>query len=296
MGASGTIGRQLLALAKAAGQKVIATGHARARQDILSFDMRQSTLRSVVPDLGSTDVVYVLAAYSHPSWIYEHASEARDLNVTATQRLIDEAHAAGSRVVFMSSVEVFDGQEGHYRENASPAPLNLYGQMKFEIEQYLAKAKGLSCIVRTGWNIGWDLSSRCVVKLTYQTLIRPQARMARDNIFSVIDSRDTAQGLLRLAQRPEIQFCHFASHPPVIRTELAKKIMEFSRHRSLMDFVEVNFSEIPYSEKRGRLNDLENAFSIAELGMKYRHPYEVIQEKVHFLDQHLADLKAAAVV
>ena len=187
IGASGLIGSELYSLARNAGRKVIGTYNAVKKDGLAHYDILSRSLRSVVPDLGFGDVVYLLAAYSNPSWIYENQAVSREVNVTCTKRIIDEVIESGAHLIFMSSVEVFDGKDGNYNEKSVPHPLNLYGKMKLEIEEYLSKAEGKSCIVRTGWNVGWNLRHRCVLSLTYETLMQPGAKMAKDNTFSISD-------------------------------------------------------------------------------------------------------------
>lgn len=289
IGASGTIGRFLWVKAKSAGKTVLATGHGRAGNGLLFFDMREASLTTLVGGIQESDTVYLLSAYSDPSWIFEHQAEAAELNLKASRRVIDEIAAACGRVIFMSSVEVFDGEKGRYTEEARPNPPNLYGRMKFEMEEYITKKHMRSCIVRTGWNVGWDMDSRCVVKLTYHSLLRPSARMAVDNVFSIIDARDTAEGLLRLFNHPHIGTCHLASDPPVVRSELADKIMAFSKHKERMAYAPTVFSQIPYSEKRGRLNHLDSSLAVGQLKMTFRPPEEIIREKVGLLDKHFQE-------
>jgi len=293
IGASGLIGRNLYAAARSSGRKVVGTCHIRKNKELVSYDMRSQSLRSVLPDINSSDVVCLLSAYSNPSWIYNNQDEAFQLNLFATKRLINEVFEVGARLIFMSSVEVFDGKEGNYNEKSSPGPINLYGKMKFEIENYLLEKGGKSCIVRTGWNVGWDFNDRCVIRLTYNTLIHPEAKMAKDNIFSIIDVRDTVEGLLRLCDNPGIRVCHLASNPSIVRTELASLIMNFSKYKDLMAYEVVLFSDIPYSEPRGRCNHLDNSFAISSLGINFRPPKEIIRQKVELLDRHIADIKSA---
>lgn len=293
VGASGNIGRHLFAAAKASGRKVIGTCNTRKNEGLIPYDMRFKPLQSAVFELKPDDVIYLLSAYSNPSWIYNNQKEAIELNLFSTKRIIDEISEVGSRIIFMSSVEVFDGEQGNYNEKSLPRPLNLYGQMKFEIEEYLAEKKCKSCIVRTGWNIGWDFDSRCVIKLTYNTLVHADAKMAKDNIFSIIDVRDTAEGLLRLCDRPDVDVCHLASSPFLLRTELASLIMNFSKYKNLMAYKTVSFSDIPYSEKRGRCNHLDNSFAISSLGINFRLPQDIIRKKVELLDRYIEDIKSS---
>jgi len=290
VGASGLIGREFFTLARRLGREVIGTCCGREQPGLRRLDLRCQPLRSVVPDLNADDVVCLLAAYSNPAWIFSHPEEAARLNLTATKGVIAEVHQVGGRLVYMSSVEVFDGETGGYDESATPRPLNLYGRMKHEIEGYLTGLGGRHTIVRTGWNVGWDIDHRCVVALTYETLLRPNARMAQDNTFSLIDVRDTAQGLLRLCDEEGLPICHLAGAPPVRRLELAALIKATSRFGEEMAYQTVPFREIPYSEPRGRSNHLDNRLAIDRLGLTFREPEAIIREKVVLLDEcrHIA--------
>jgi len=287
VGASGLIGRNLFAAAQTSHKEVIGTCHSRATQGLFDFDMRRQQLGSVISKIGPEDTVYLLSAYTNVSWVYTHPEKAAELNLHATKQLIDELAGVDARIVFMSSVEVFDGEEGNYNENSKPHPLSLYGRMKFEIEEYLKKMKCKSCIVRTGWNVGWDKESPCVITQTYKALISPGAKMARDNIFSIIDVKDTAEGLLRIFERPEVSVCHVVSTPPITRTELASMVMDFSKYKEKMSYEPVLFSDISYSEKRSRDTHLDNTFAVSALGMNFRTPQDIVRQKVEWLDRSL---------
>jgi len=286
VGASGMIGSVLFQSAKALTKDLIGTSHSRSQEGLLHYDMCQAKLGPMVGGLGPEDTVYLLSAYTDVSWIRANPDRAAELNVHATKRLIDEIAEADARVVFLSSVEVFDGEEGNYNESSRPNPLSVYGRMKFEIEQYLFKKQCKSCIVRTGWNVGWHVEDRCVIKLTYKTLMAPGAKMARDNIFSIVDIKDTCEGLLKILERPQVTICHLTSAPAVVRSDLAAKIRSISKYKERMSFETVLFADIPYPEKRSRLNQLDNSFAVSSLGMHFSSPENIIRQKVELLDQH----------
>jgi len=291
IGASGLIGSSLYSTAKAAGAKVVGSYNDKEQKGLIRFNMLAESIKLIISDLSKDDVVYLLSAYSNPSWIFNNQKEAQDLNIVATKRVIDDVLGIGARLIFMSSVEVFDGKTGNYNESSQPNPLNLYGRMKYEIEKYLSQVKGNSCIVRTGWNVGWTMENRCVIKLTYETLLKADAKMAHDNMFSIIDVRDTAEGLFRLTEHPDIKKCHLASTPPVIRTVLADSIIKQSKYKDKMGYKSVSFSDIKYSEPRARLNHLDNSLSVSVLGMRYTLSDEIIQKKVELLDKNVSQLK-----
>ena len=294
IGASGLIGRALVDTLTRQKVDVLGTRNKNAAaDDLIPFDLVAEDLLDVIPSVGRDDVVYVLAAYSNPSWIFDNRAVAEKLNLSRTKDLLDAVKSRGARVVFMSSVETFDGEKGEYAEDDATRPLNIYGVMKEQIEQELYANHERYTVVRTGWNIGWDLTSRCVVKLTYETLLKPDARMARDNVFSIVDVNDTAAALAALMPHPEIRKIHICADDKVNRVWLARRIIEQSLNGADMGFREVDFREIAYTEPRGRVNDLVNRRSKELLGMKYRPAADVVDAKVALLDRHYASQAAA---
>ena len=285
IGASGVIGSALYDNLKSDGQDVVGSRMTQAgNPDLVPLDLRTADLSNFLSRVSGNDVVYLLAAYSNPSWIFEHKAAAAALNRDGTRRLVDGLRARMPHLIFMSSVEVFDGCNGRYVEGDQPNPLNYYGTLKFEIEQHLRASYPRATIVRTGWNVGVTPASRCVVRLTYETLLKPQARMATDNVFSIIDAKDTAEGLRRLAGADDVREIHFAADAKLHRDELATLICQSSRFGSRMDFIPCQFADIPYSEPRGRLNDLCNDLSKTRLHMQYHSAEGVIRRKVAILD------------
>lgn len=284
VGASGLIGSAVRRLARQRGIPHIGTAHSRRDGDLVAFDIRRDRLSAAIPELGPDDVVYLLSAYISPSWIHQNPDEAKLVNIDGTRRAIDDAREAGARVVFMSTDQVFDGTTDGATEETPTAPLNLYGRMKREIEEHVERTCANAAIARTGWNVGWDWASHCVVKQTYETLLGPDAAMATDNSFNVTDVNDTAAGLLALAQRRPRTIFHLAATPAVVRSGLARRIVSTSRLGAEMQFREVSFREIGYTEGRPRSAWLENRAAREALGIRFRSPLQVIDDKVALLD------------
>jgi dTDP-4-dehydrorhamnose reductase len=288
IGASGLIGGALYRHFVLNGEKAVGTYATHGETpDLIKFDMEHPDYSWLTNSVGPGDNVYIMAAYSNPSWIFANRAAARNLNLDATIGLIEALRASNPRIIFMSSVEVFDGLTGGYKEFDEPNPLNYYGSLKYEVEEYLRNSYEKSTIVRTGWNIGMDARSRCVVKLTYDSLLKPNAMMAVDNLFSISDVEDTANALRQVGKHPELAEIHICSDAIVRRNDLASLIVGASRNGGRMVFRECNFSDIPYSEPRGRLNDLSNALSRDVLGMKYRAAHDIIADKVQFIDNEI---------
>lgn len=290
IGASGLIGGELHKKCSALDHAVIGTCTSNKNNgNLVYLDLCSNHIDDFCDKIGSEDTVFIMSAYSNPSWIYENKAKATELNLTGTKRLIDRLAPKMPHLVFMSSVEIFDGQKGGYKENDAGNPLNYYGQMKLDIEHHLKQNYDRHTIVRTGWNIGNDIKSRCVVSLTYETLLKSGAKMADDNYFSVIAASDTAEALSRLIDRDEIKIIHIASDAIIGRTYLANKIITESISGDKMKFDVCRFADIKYTEARGRVNDLDNTRSKELLGMTYLSADAVISAKIKLLDAHHAN-------
>jgi dTDP-4-dehydrorhamnose reductase len=284
IGASGLIGWSLYNLLEKKSKVVLGTYTNNKEDGLLNFDLKESDF-SCFKGVAKADVFYLLSAYSNPTWIAQNKLTAEELNFTKTIRFIDFLIKKRIKIIFMSSVEVFDGQKGGYSEEDSPNPLNFYGELKLKVEEYLISNYDNYTIVRTGWNVGLNKKSRCVVQLTYETLLNDGAKMATDNFFSLSSVEDTAEGLYRASLRDDLKKIHICSEEIVNRKDMANLIINESRRGVDMSFSECLFEEIQYSEPRGRVNDLKNSLSRNLMGMTYLKANELIKRKVKYLDK-----------
>ena len=142
---------------------MIATFIKNSNPGMVKFDFTKDNLEKISKDLNKNDIFIILSAYSNPSWIAENKEKAYELNVKHTINLIDQISKIGSKIYFMSSVEIFDGSTNKIVESTKPNPLNYYGKTKFLVEEYLIKVN--YHILRTGWNV--DINSKRVCSYTY---------------------------------------------------------------------------------------------------------------------------------
>jgi nucleoside-diphosphate-sugar epimerase len=122
------------AVLSSAGHRVI--GPSRAEWDLTG---------EREPDLHGIDAVVHLAArvhIMHDTAAHEH----RRVNTEATLRLAQSAARQGvKRFVFMSTVKV-NGERGAFSDRDVPAPVDAYGQSKWEAEQGLRRIAGLEVV------------------------------------------------------------------------------------------------------------------------------------------------------
>ena len=287
IGGSGLIGSNLNSYLLKKGYKVIATFAKNSNPGMVKFDFTKDNLEKISKDLNKKDIFIILSAYGNPSWIAENKEKAYELNVKYTIRLINQISKIGSKIYFMSSVEIFDGSTNKIVESTKPNPLNYYGKTKFLVEEYLIKNCSNYHILRTGWNVDMNSKSRCVVTLTYKTLLGNKAKMAKDNSFTITHTNDLSASIEKILFKADKKILHLCSNEIVSRVKLADTIMENSKNGDKMNYESVLFSEIKYNEPRARMNNLQSENDELIKNLFFRSPLETIKEKVKYLDNIL---------
>jgi S-adenosylmethionine synthetase len=151
-GATGLLGRAILELLKdlemAAGEyEVVGTGFSRAIDDIAFLDLRDArAVKDFVKEQRPHAIIHA-AAERRPDLSENDPDATRTLNVEATKSIAEAASEVGAWVIYISTDYVFDGTAPPYAPDASPNPLNFYGQSKLEGEE-VVRAAGDHCVLR----------------------------------------------------------------------------------------------------------------------------------------------------
>lgn len=86
-------------------------------------------------DKFKPDVIVHNAALADPDRCEKQPELAHQINVSATERIADWCRRQNTRLIYISTDMVFDGEKGNYSENDQPHPLSVYGKSKAEAEQ-----------------------------------------------------------------------------------------------------------------------------------------------------------------
>ncbi len=81
---------------------------------------------------------------------------AWNTNALGPKKVALEAKKAGSRLIYVSTDYVFDGERGMYREDEATMPINHYGKSKLAGEQFVQEICPESVIARTSVIYGWN--------------------------------------------------------------------------------------------------------------------------------------------
>jgi dTDP-4-dehydrorhamnose reductase len=147
-GATGMLGTDVVAAARAAGHDVLALS--RAQLDIVDA----AAVRRTVQAAGPSAVVNC-AAWTDVDGAEDREDAATAVNGAGAGNVAAAAAAAGAKVVHVSSDYVFDGRkDAPYVESDRPAPLSAYGRSKLAGERAVAAANPRHAVVRSSWLFG----------------------------------------------------------------------------------------------------------------------------------------------
>jgi len=134
-GASGLLGRQVLSFLTEEGVSCTGLCFSRPSQVLTKLDITDfPATNRFVQDLKPTHVIHA-AAQRFPDKVEADFEAAVQLNVDSTRNLAEVCKAIGSRLIYISTDYVFDGEHPPFFHDNKPNPLNSYGKTKLAGEE-----------------------------------------------------------------------------------------------------------------------------------------------------------------
>src|SRR3989344_563859 len=107
-------------------------------------DITDSSVVKNVSPKGDVDWIIHTAAMTDVNRCEKEQSACYNVNVDGTKNIRDLAKKLGAKLLYISTVSVFSGKEGNYKETDVPWPVNFYNNTKYEGEKtVLEYGKGL---------------------------------------------------------------------------------------------------------------------------------------------------------
>lgn len=289
IGANGNIGSHIfIEMTKHPNFKVIKSTR-NFDKDSIKFDLNCDDPSIKFLFLDHNDIVIILSGIASPKTVFNDLENSYTTNVTSTIKLINYLKTTNCKIIYFSSVEVFDGSAAPYNENSDCNPLNEYGKQKYLIEKYLRENISTKKykIIRIPWNISLNVASNCVVKNTYDLIEKGGGSIVCDYDISVISTLDTARITAMIIKKFNLIdsiVIHLASNEFVNRLELADYILKNSTYLNRKKFKVINFEDLILEEPRARDTRMNNLLSKKLLNIEYTEIWSVIRDKINLLD------------
>ena len=163
-GASGQLGAYLLRELQRRGTPLVAWGGPKATGEIGGIAVQSVDLGNPGETAGSfhaaqPEAVTHAAANARIDLCHSDPLQAERVNVAGTRTLVELCRQSRTRLVYVSTDLVFDGQRGGYREVDPPAPLSVYGRTKAAGETPVLEYKA-GAVVRVSLMFGPPINGR----------------------------------------------------------------------------------------------------------------------------------------
>jgi len=289
IGATGLVGSKLASMAASHSFEAYNTQNERKspfpnseRLDVTDREATLDLVREVQPK-----VIINTAALTNVDYCETHQAEAEKVNVGGARNLAEASRRTESRLIQLSTDSVFDGTIGHYIESDTPHPLNYYAVTKLEAEGVVSQLSNYA-IARPSVVYGWhsqvsEIRSGSTKQMNFGLFVLDKlknteiVKAIRDQYSCPTFADNLAEGLLRLAKRPENGIFHTAGRSCLSRYEFATRLTQIFGYPTKM-VQPVFSSEFPQQAKRPRNCCLRVEKAERVLGMRFLTADEGIRE------------------
>lgn len=224
IGASGFVGGASFRYFREVDDEVFGTCRSPV-PGMLRFDLLETPLALLDLDWSRISHAVIAAAFTDMERCGSDA--AREINVRAPKRVIDELWERDVVPVFLSSDYVYSGDRGCYTEEDAAEPILAYGAQKVEVERYLADSGGRHIVARISHVYGTPWEAEHYLSAMVRELGAGRTiRCATDQVFNPTYLEDTAVGIAALVQSDASGVYNVAADESLSRYALACKICD----------------------------------------------------------------------
>jgi len=191
---------------------------------------------------------------------------AEDVNIKGTLTLAKKAKGYGARLVFLSTDYIFDGENGPYKEEDAPRPINIYGRTKLEGEDIVRSLSKDSLIVRTAQLYGTDPRAKnFAIKIIRNMKSGKKVYAADDFYCTPTHSASLSACIIGLLEKQRTGVYNAAGTDFINRYEYVEKIANiFSLDKGLV--VKVKLKDLGLKAKRPKKSGLKTDKLKKEIG------------------------------
>ena len=209
--------------------------------DITNYEQSEKKIIKISPD-----IIVLTAAMTNVDQCEVDRKLASKINVIGPRNIVKACIKTNSKLVFLSTDFVFDGEKkrgSYYKETNIPNPLSYYAKTKYKAELIIFNSGIEFLICRTAVLYGWN-----EIKLNFITWIlnnlkqNNQISMITNQINSPTHVINLAQIILKLIEKKTKGIYNTAGNCALNRYEIALKCAEvFGYNKNLI--IPVDFFE-----------------------------------------------------
>lgn len=235
-GSNGLLGQKLVALlakeenitlwatSRGANRLPYTEGYHYCEADLTVEQQVEALIGSLQPD-----IVIHTAAMTHVDVCEKDKEGCWQSNVYAVQYLVKACEKQSVFFVHLSTDFVFDGENGPYREEDAPNPVNFYGWSKLAAERIVQQSTLSWAIVRTVlvYGVAHDMSRSNLVLWVKKSLEEGKTiQVVADQYRTPTLAEDLAEGCWKIAKSKSRGIWHVSSNDYLSPYEMAITVAE----------------------------------------------------------------------
>lgn len=237
-GANGLLGQTLIRQLIEKKYEVVATGRGPSRLIMAALEgysykeidiTNGAAIQTFIMDEKPSIIVHA-AAMTNVDQCELNKQDCYNINVTATRFIIDAAKAINARFVYVSTDFIFDGNNGPYKEDDEPAPVNYYGSTKLVAEKAVMESGLDWAIARTilVYGVGDPAGRLNIVSWIKQSLqSSTKIRMVIDQWRTPTFVHDLAKGIILIIEKNAKGIYHLSGDQQMTPYEMAIETAKF---------------------------------------------------------------------
>ena len=201
------------------------------------------------------------AAIAGIDYCKAHPDEACAVNQGMSQDIAQACNDIGSRLIFVSTDNVFDGESGPYSEDSETHPVNHYGQTKLDAENSVSTLAQDYVIARFSLVMGLPVfghGNSFLSRMIPNLRDGKELGVPEEEIRSPIDVLTVGAALIELAANDYRGILHLSGNEGVNRLQLVRRIADHLELSTAKVFAN-DPTQIPGRADRPREVDFDNS-------------------------------------
>ncbi|MBP7700819.1 sugar nucleotide-binding protein [Candidatus Woesebacteria bacterium] len=219
IGASGFLGNKLYTFLEKRHHVFGTSRHSLPPFIKLDLKNRKETINII--NSIKPNVIIFAAGIARPNEVEKNLDDAFKINVSSLVPILKTINKLNIKVIFLSSIYVFDGKKNKYFEQDISSPFNLYGKLKIESENLIKKISD-HLIIRSDMIYGYDpihKNNGFIGTLINNKTIHLNSKIKRKPIFiddfNIIIEKlmlENINGIIHLTGKESVTLSDFANN------------------------------------------------------------------------------------
>ena len=186
-------------------------------------------------DLSNYESILILSAISNPTLCEQNPQYSRKLNVEATIKLMNHCINKNKKIIFFSTEFIYNGSKGNYNEQDHPDPINLYGQQKLEVENFIKNNSSKYSILRIAKTYTNNFNDQTLFSFFYKKIIKEKSKeipIIEDEYFSPLYIGDLCD-LIFYSTKNDIKFLNIGGPERFSRADCLNLFLSIFKKKNI---------------------------------------------------------------